>query len=84
MAADLRSLLGISGAMGGRDDVRVANEGAAAPELPAAVAVQVDRHHPGVLALESRVTPNNPPLRHLDLAAFWKDSNLFFPNLFAR
>ena len=67
---DLRSLLGISGAVGGRDDMRVANESATAPKLPPAVAVQVNRHHPRVLPLISNVAPDDSRLRHLDLPAF--------------
>ena len=69
-ASDSRSLLSISGAVGGRDYVRVANEGATAPKLSPAVAMQINRHHPRVLALVSYVTSNDPRLRYLVLPAF--------------
>ena len=69
---DLRPFLGISGTVGRRDNMCVTDEGAPAPEFPPAVAVQVDRHHPRVLAFVSDVAPDDPCLRHLVLPALWK------------
>ena len=56
--------------MRGCDDVPLRHDGASAPELPPALAVEVDGHHPGVLALESHVAAHDASLGDLGDAAF--------------
>lgn len=67
---NLRSPLAVLGAVGGRQDVPVADQGAAAPELGPPVAVQVHGRHPGVLPVKGGVAAHDPGLGHLGRSAF--------------
>ena len=61
--------------MRGCDDVPLRHEGASAPELPPALAVEVDGGHPGVLALKGHVAADDAGLRDLSDAAFWEKTS---------